>query len=399
MSDFALTQKVLKLANSAMYASFGGEVSTVTTPSPSSAMMPWGIWRWGEAAGLTAQCRPQGRGRPAGACARHAGWQRGQSMMQRMGIEDGEEGVVASLLHRLGSLLVSFYLPESWRSIEVYLRGGRSEEEAAAQCWAELRRTGCGDRPALEVAGRPGAAMTPSMNRDGGAQQPRGLAACGSRLLPCRRRGAGPAAGEAGGIAASTGGKVQRAFEWIPQSSRRRPGSHAGGVVKEPELEAVMAGEVAARPGGKPESRSVSSRPTWPTSPPSWTANADSLTPSTWCWRPCIVPRPAPGARLLAQPAAGPTGPRPVRHGQGCPAQPTGVPGGLQPDVFHVALAKATDIFIENARAASIATHIPPGTGNGCLTRAPSSSCPGAEGKALGLLYGDWMLYRACPRR
>lgn len=119
LSDFALTQKVIRLANSAMYAPFGCNVTTV-----SRAIMILGVDTIGHLAlslkllegfGEVASqrddmARELARATLAGAFAR--------DITSKNGIRDGEEAVVCTLLHHVARLLVTFCFPQEWQEIQ-----------------------------------------------------------------------------------------------------------------------------------------------------------------------------------------------------------------------------------------------------------------------------------------
>lgn len=397
ISDVALTQKVLKLANSAMYTSFGGEVSTVT-----HAIAILGHDALGHlAVGVklldslrNVDPKEDGAQRELARSMMAASVAKG--MVERMGVEDGEDGVVASLLHRLGSLLVSFYLPESWRSIEVHLRGGRSEEEAAravlglsfpelgaeiARRWklpAALART-IGPAPDPE-AGAPG-------SRENWLRAVTGFSHAAGELLAL------PPEKQAASLQALAE-KYSAAFAMDPAAlSQTAREVMEEAVAREPELEAVMAGEVAARPDGKPESAERQLQADLADISAvvqSQCQLADALSMVLGAMYRSLGLRRA--LAFMRNPAAG-TYRAAVGFGMGRGAALSELefPEAYSPDVFHVALAKTTDIFIENARAASIATHIPAWHRKRLPeTRAFILLPLVREGKALGLLYGDW---------
>lgn len=131
LSDFALTQKVIRLANSAMYSAFGGNVTTV-----SRALMILGIEAVGHlAVGLKlldhfSSARSNrveaqlalNRTMLSGHVARHVADKSKKSAR--------EEAVVCTLMRQVGKLLVVFYLEDEWREIQLRAaREGRSEEE------------------------------------------------------------------------------------------------------------------------------------------------------------------------------------------------------------------------------------------------------------------------------
>ncbi|WP_186144686.1 HDOD domain-containing protein, partial [Burkholderia gladioli] len=87
LSDFALTQKVLRLANSAMYMAFGGNITTVTR-----ALMVLGM----DAVGHLVV---------------------GLKLVDRVELRAGEEAVVCTLMRQVGKLLVVCYLDSEWHRI------------------------------------------------------------------------------------------------------------------------------------------------------------------------------------------------------------------------------------------------------------------------------------------
>jgi len=119
LSDPALTQRVLRLANSAMYSAFGQSINTV-----SKAVIALGTETIGHLAlglklidglsvaslGTSSTRIEMEKAVLAGKIARQVA----SSSTRR----DTEEAVVCSLLHSLGRLMVSFYLPEHWQQIQ-----------------------------------------------------------------------------------------------------------------------------------------------------------------------------------------------------------------------------------------------------------------------------------------
>jgi HD-like signal output (HDOD) protein len=115
LSDFGLTQKVLRLANSAMYISFGGNITTVTR-----ALMVLGMDAVGHlVVGLKLvdhfhQSVPRridaklelNRTLLSGTVARQ--------VTERSEFRASEEAVVCTLMRQIGKLLVAFYLESEW---------------------------------------------------------------------------------------------------------------------------------------------------------------------------------------------------------------------------------------------------------------------------------------------
>ena len=113
LSDFALTQKVIRLVNSAMYSSIGGKITTI-----SKAAMIIGLEalsylvlsvRFVDTLSISAPDSAAARAEMtqallAGDIAR--------KIATKTHIKNAEEAVVCALMHHLGRLLVVFYFPE-----------------------------------------------------------------------------------------------------------------------------------------------------------------------------------------------------------------------------------------------------------------------------------------------
>ena len=115
LSDFGLTQKVLRLANSAMYMAFGGNITTVTR-----ALMVLGMDAVGHlVVGLklvdhfhherAAPHRREARTEPHAAVGRVA-----RKLTEHSDLRSAEEAVVCTLMRQIGKLLVAFYLEREW---------------------------------------------------------------------------------------------------------------------------------------------------------------------------------------------------------------------------------------------------------------------------------------------
>ncbi|GAC1406382.1 MAG: HDOD domain-containing protein [Burkholderiaceae bacterium] len=135
LADPALTQRVLRLANSPMYSVFGQNISTV-----SRAVVVLGTDSIGYLAlglklvdGLTDVVNSQvtraemDRAVMAGHIGRH--------IAAAATTFDVEEAVVCAMLHSLGRMMVTFYLPERWAAIQ---RSIATELDEAAAVQAEL---------------------------------------------------------------------------------------------------------------------------------------------------------------------------------------------------------------------------------------------------------------------
>ncbi|HEY4541977.1 MAG TPA: HDOD domain-containing protein [Noviherbaspirillum sp.] len=132
LQDPALTQKVLRLANSAMYSVFGQGINTV-----SKAVIVLGTEAIGHlalglklidglsnAAGGSDEARAE---MEKAVLAGHIARQVASSASTR----DAEEAVVCSMLHSLGRMMAAFYLPEHWRQVRALAETGRDEGDAA----------------------------------------------------------------------------------------------------------------------------------------------------------------------------------------------------------------------------------------------------------------------------
>jgi HD-like signal output (HDOD) protein len=131
LSDPALTQKVLRLANSAMYSVFGQGISTV-----SKAVIVLGTETIGHLAlglklvdGLSGASSDSTNARDEmekAVLAGHIARQVASSASKR----DAEEAVVCSMLHSLGRMMAIFYLSDRWQLVQARCaETGGSEEE------------------------------------------------------------------------------------------------------------------------------------------------------------------------------------------------------------------------------------------------------------------------------
>lgn len=132
LTDAALTQKVLKLANSAMYAMFDGEVTTVT-----HAVRLLGLQTVGHLAlglkvieSFDTNC-PRSAATLAEMEKAVLAGHLGRQLAASGSAANAEAASVCSLLQGLGRLLTSFYLPERWQRVQQRLSRGEPEREAA----------------------------------------------------------------------------------------------------------------------------------------------------------------------------------------------------------------------------------------------------------------------------
>jgi HD-like signal output (HDOD) protein len=137
LSDPSLTQMVLRLANSAMYSRFGRNIGTV-----SRAVMVLGQHAIGHLAfgvKLVDSVNALAKGGARETQEQMQGAVQAGQVVRRVLVAIGEsreveEVVVATLLHRLGHILASYYLPELWaeldaRGASANVPGSPSQEE------------------------------------------------------------------------------------------------------------------------------------------------------------------------------------------------------------------------------------------------------------------------------
>jgi len=119
LGDFTLTQKVIRLANSAMYAGIGGEITTVT-----KAAVVLGFDAISHLAlsvrfvdKLSANSPDSAASRAEMTNALVAG-DIARNIANKANLADSEEAVVCALMHHLGRLLLVFYFPDEWSEIQ-----------------------------------------------------------------------------------------------------------------------------------------------------------------------------------------------------------------------------------------------------------------------------------------
>lgn len=130
LSDPVLTQKVLRLANSGMYSAFGQRVNTV-----SKAVLVLGTEAIGHLALGLKLIEELAKSTPDSAVA-HVEMEKAvlagmvaQQVAARAATRDPEEAVVCSILHSLGRMMVTFYMPERWAALQA---AGAGDEDRAA---------------------------------------------------------------------------------------------------------------------------------------------------------------------------------------------------------------------------------------------------------------------------
>lgn len=132
LSDFTLTQKVIRLANSAMYSAIGGEITTVTRAAVVLGMdaishLALSI-RFIDT--LSASAPDSEEARVELAKAMLAG-DIARNVVSKANLNNSEEAVVCALMHHLGRLLLVFYFPDEWSEIQKKAAGDYARENEA----------------------------------------------------------------------------------------------------------------------------------------------------------------------------------------------------------------------------------------------------------------------------
>ncbi len=132
LKDFGLTTKLLKLVNAAYYNQFGGGVSTV---SRAVAILGFDGIR-NVAASLMLFEHMQNKAQAAALrdelAATYFSAVLAREFVHKTGVRDAEEAFVCAMFHRLGKLLVAFYLHEEAHAIERLMQSRRIDRERAA---------------------------------------------------------------------------------------------------------------------------------------------------------------------------------------------------------------------------------------------------------------------------
>ena len=141
LSDPVLTQKVLRLANSGMYSAFGQRVNTV-----SKAILVLGTEAIGHLALGLKLIEELSKSTPDSLQA-HIEMEKAvlagmvaHQVAAEAATRDPEEAVVCSILHSLGRMMVTFYLPEQWTLIQG--TAGADDANAVARLGLSLEQIG-----------------------------------------------------------------------------------------------------------------------------------------------------------------------------------------------------------------------------------------------------------------
>jgi len=133
LKDFALTNKLLKLVNTAYFGQFGGTISTI-----SRAIMVLGFDQIRSIA-LTLmlfehlQNKAQASDLKDEVLSSFFSGVVARELVSKAGIRDGEEGFICAMFHNLGRLLVAFYFHEEHLEIQKLTARGTEPNVAATQ--------------------------------------------------------------------------------------------------------------------------------------------------------------------------------------------------------------------------------------------------------------------------
>jgi HD-like signal output (HDOD) protein len=133
LQDPALTQKVLRLANSAMYSVFGQGISTISKAiivlgTETIGHLALGLKLVDGLAGISGESAGTRNEMETAVLAGHIARQ----MAASASAKDAEEAVVCSMLHPLGRMMTAFYLPDRWQQVQDHCaKTGLDEENAA----------------------------------------------------------------------------------------------------------------------------------------------------------------------------------------------------------------------------------------------------------------------------
>ncbi|MES2832381.1 MAG: HDOD domain-containing protein [Pseudomonadota bacterium] len=132
LADPALTQRVLRLANSAMYSVFGQDINTVSKAvivlgTESIGHLALGLKLVESLSQASADALDTRGEMEKALLAGHIARQVASAATMR----DGEEAVVCSMLHSLGRMMVAFYLTQPWRAIQTRVAQGEAEPAVA----------------------------------------------------------------------------------------------------------------------------------------------------------------------------------------------------------------------------------------------------------------------------
>ena len=405
LSDFALTQKVLRLANSAMYLAFGGNITTVTR-----ALMVLGMDAVGHlVVGLKIvdhfhHSAPRridaklelNRTMLSGCVAR--------KLTERGDLRAGEEAVVCTLMRQVGKLLVVFYLEPEWDQIRREIEEGASDDDA---CLGVLGVTF--EELGLEAASRwrlPDTIRSGMRQYDPADKEPRDVqwlraitnySTEVARVLTTAGLSEEMRETHIAELAQQYGRALSTDADVLVQMSLALAREEAEDGVMREIVELRANADAIAREALDPEARiaaGVEDLRALPADSPLDTAltlATETVLAGLGFARTVVFVR--HGANMFE-----------AKHGFG-PHMSEVLPklsfsAAFQPDVFHLAIANKVGIFIENARDAKILARLPGWYRSSFEDARAFVLLPvGAPGVApVGLMYGDWLVNQE-PRR
>lgn len=399
LSDPVLTQKVLRLANSGMYAAFGQRINTV-----SKAVLVLGPEAIGHLA-LGLKLVEELHAPAHGSSNAHAEMEKAvlagmvaQQVAGRAEGRDSEEAVVCAMLHALGRMAVTFYLPDCWSALQE--AGGPGGEDDAAPALLGLSLEDVG-RATAERWGLPHTLIA-SMRRVEPAPRPDAfsdadwLAALSTMSTRCADSlWNDDAAGEdmlhllAAGFAPMLGVQPNSVMDAIGKARQ-----HAIA-----DLSVAPFARAAQKRSGTPDARAKAR------------ARDDKLLASGIADMRDMAASARPDqmlsmaletvyqglgfARSIAflRDRRAKTYAARIGFGPGVRAMlPTlAFHDPYQPDAFHAALRHDRVVFIENARDPDFAPRLPPWWKNALSSARSFVVMPlCVNGEAVGFLYGDW---------
>jgi HD-like signal output (HDOD) protein len=405
LSDFALTQKVLRLANSAMYMAFGGNITTVTR-----ALMVLGMDAVGHlVVGLKIvdhfhHSVPRridaklelNRTMLSGCVAR--------KLTEGADLRDGEEAVVCTLMRQIGKLLVVFYLDTEWDEIRSYAENDTSENEA---CIAVLGVTY--DEIGQEAATR---WRLPAMIRSGmgefdpHADEPRQVqwlraitnySTDVANVLTTAHLTEAQRAARIAELAQRYGRELATDPETLVAMSLELAREEAGDGVMREIVELRANADAIAREGLDPHARIVAGvedlrgMQAEGSLEPALALASETVLHGLSFTRTAVFVRHGNGM-FKAHMAFGP------KMDEALPTLSFST--AIEPDVFHLAIANPVGIFIENARDPKMLARLPAWFKRTFHDARSFVLLPviGENQATAGLLYGDWSIANE-PRR
>ncbi|MGH8782330.1 HDOD domain-containing protein [Paraburkholderia sp.] len=406
LSDFALTQKVLRLANSAMYMAFGGNITTVTR-----ALMVLGMDAVGHlVVGLKIvdhfhHSVPRridaklelNRTMLSGCVAR--------KLTERGDLRVGEEAVVCTLMRQIGKLLVVFYLDAEWDQIRHRIEGDADPDDAcnlvlgvtfeeigleAAKRWRlpDTIRTGMGD-------------YDPHADEPRQVQWLRALTSYSTQVASLLTAPNLPEWQREARIA-ELAGRYSRVLgsdaDTLVEMSVALAHEEAGDSVIREIVELRASADAIARESLDPEARigagveDLRALPSDNALGPALALASETVLAGLGFTRTIVFVRQGSGTFT-------------ARLGFG-PDVETALPmlsfdAAFEPDVFHLAIANSVGIFIENARDPKMLARLPQWfrrTIDDARSFVLLPIARESDQSTVALLYGDWSLTHE-PRR